>query len=618
MKRLVTCITAASCAAIGLLATAAPSHADAPAYSVQTLHFAVMVGPDTNVPCDVVGDLYLPAGASSARPVPAILATNGFGGSKDDLAPEGKAFASDGYAFLAYSGLGFGSADGLTPPSYTPGSGSTCQITLDDPDWDGKAGSQLVSYLGGAPGIAYLDAAHTQAAPQLTAIVHKQHDHNGVAQKYDPVVGMIGGSYGGEIQFAVAEQDARVDTIVPMITWNDLNYSLDPNNTASTGSGVQTSTPGAAKLFWAAGFSAEGAVVDGIAGAPAQPTRLVPCPNFAAWVCPALANAVVTGALDPTSAANLHHASVASYIRNIKIPTLLMQGQNDTLFNLNEATATFQALRANHVPVKMIWQSWGHSHGTPAPGELNLGDLTPGQAYETDRVVAWFDHYLKGLGTNTGPTFAYFRDWVSYTGNASTAYASSNQFPVGGTKRYYLDTKTLTSAAPLLSGSQTFLTTAAGLPTSTNPIDVLSAALPLPVPEVDLPGTSAQWNTGALSSALTVVGSPVVHLSVSDPLAALAQGAGPAGQMVLFLRLQDVAPDGTASDIYGTIAPIRVPNVNAPFTVTMPAIVHQFAAGHTVRLVVAGGSTNYRGATVPTTVTISGGAGQTLDLPTTD
>src|SRR5690348_11303397 len=191
MKRLVTCITVATCAATGLLATAAPTHADSSAYTVQTLHFAVLVGPGDNVPCDIVGDLYLPTGASSANRVPSILATNGFGGSKDDLAPEGKAFASDGYAFLAYSGLGFGSADGLTPPSYPPGSGSTCQITLDDPDWDGKAGSQLVSYLGGAPGIAYLDAAHTQAAPQLTAIIHKQHDHNGVAQTYDPVVGMI-------------------------------------------------------------------------------------------------------------------------------------------------------------------------------------------------------------------------------------------------------------------------------------------------------------------------------------------------------------------------------------------------------------------------------------------
>ena len=618
MKRLVTCITAASFAATGLLASAAPSHAADPAYTQQTLHFAVTVGPDNSVKCDIVGDLYLPVGASSAHPVPAILGTNGFGGSKDDLAAEGKAFAGDGYAFLAYSGLGFGAADGIAPPSFTPGSGSTCQITLDDPDWDGKAGSQLVSYLGGAPGIAFLDAAHTQPAPVLSAITHKAHDHKGVAQQYDPVVGMIGGSYGGEIQFAVAEQDARVDTIVPMITWNDLNYSLDPNNTASTGTGVQTSTPGAAKLFWAAGFSAEGAIVDGLAGAQAQPTRLLPCPNFAAWVCPALANAVLTGAVDSASAAHLHHASVASYVQNVKVPTLLMQGENDTLFNLNEAAATYQALKANHVPVKMIWHSWGHSHGTPQPGEMNLADLTPGQTYETDRVVAWFDHYLKGARTNLGADFTYFRDWVSYTGNAAPAYASSNHFPVGGTSRYYLGTNALTSTAPVLSGSQTFLTTVAGLPTSTNPIDVLSAALPLPIPELDLPGTSAQWNTAALTHAVTVVGSPVVHLSVSDPLATLTQGTGPVGQLVLFVRLQDVAPNGTASDIYGSIAPIRVPNVNAPVTVTMPGIVHQFAAGHTLRLIVAGGSTNYRGGTLPTTVTITGGSGQTLDLPTTN
>ena len=29
----------------------------------------------------------------------------------------------------------------------------------------------------------------------------------------------------------------------------------------------------------------------------------------------------------------------------IKIPTLLMQGENDTLFNLNEAAATYRALQ---------------------------------------------------------------------------------------------------------------------------------------------------------------------------------------------------------------------------------------------------------------------------------
>ena len=43
---------------------------------------------------------------------------------------------------------------------------------------------------------------------------------------------MIGGSYGGQIQYAVAEQDPRLDTIIPIITWNDLSYSLAPNNTS--------------------------------------------------------------------------------------------------------------------------------------------------------------------------------------------------------------------------------------------------------------------------------------------------------------------------------------------------------------------------------------------------
>ena len=39
------------------------------------------------------------------------------------------------------------------------------------------------------------------------------------------------------------------------------------------------------------------------------------------------------------------HASVSSYVDRIRVPTLLVQGQNDTLFNLQEATATYRALR---------------------------------------------------------------------------------------------------------------------------------------------------------------------------------------------------------------------------------------------------------------------------------
>ena len=88
-----------------------------------------------------------------------------------------------------------------------------------------------------------------------------------------------------------------------------------------------------------------------------------------------------------------------------------MQGQNDTLFNLQEAVATYRGLRAQGTPVKMIWQSWGHSGGgTPAPGELDMAE--PASSYEGKRVLHWFARYLKDKDVSTGPRFSYFRDWV--------------------------------------------------------------------------------------------------------------------------------------------------------------------------------------------------------------
>jgi ABC-2 type transport system ATP-binding protein len=121
-----------------------------------------------------------------------------------------------------------------------------------------------------------------------------------------------------------------------------------------------------------------------------------------------------------------------------------------------------------------------------------------------------------------------------------------------------------------------------------------------------------------LAADLDVVGSPRLTLEVSAPTAAATQAGGPGGQLVLFVRLQDVAPDGAASDIHALTAPVRVPDVTRPFTVTLPAFVHRFSSGHRVRLVVAGGSVNYRGGLVATPVTVStGSADQVLTLPVT-
>ncbi len=591
--------------ALALVATVAalqPSaEAAAPPYSVRTLHFSVLIGPDHDQQCDIVGDLYTPRSASSTRRVPAILTTNGFGGSKDDQAGIGKAFSTRRYEVLSYSGLGFG--------------GSDCKITLDDPDYDGQAARQLVSFLGGAGGIAFTDAAHTDPVAPLDVVRLDPVDHAGVARVDDPRVGMIGGSYGGSIQFAAASVDPRIDTIVPLITWNDLSYSLSPNNTDQT-TGVSTATSGAVKLVWGALFSADG-VLAGLEGGQGDPARLYGCPNFADFVCRALLTGGSTGYFQDNDVAALRHASVASFVDRVTIPTLLMQGENDTLFNLNEAVATYHALKAQGTPVKMIWQSWGHSRSTPAPGELSLSNPDPVTQYETARVLNWFRHYLLDLPVNTGPDFSYFRDWISYSGIATPAYANSASYPVGHTRTMYLSGDGTLAARRngVTAGSQSFGTPPAGAPTSLDPFDVIGSYAPPDQPDRDLPGTFATWRSGVLAAPMDVVGSPKLTVSVQAPAAAASQTAGPPGELVLFVKVADVAPDGTVTLINGLTAPVRIPDVTKPVQVTLPAIVHRFAVGHSIALTLAGGSVNYRGGLTPTAVTVDGGIGQLFTLP---
>ncbi|MBV9823760.1 MAG: ABC transporter ATP-binding protein, partial [Actinobacteria bacterium] len=522
---------------------------------------------------------YTPDAASAQHPVPAILTTNGFGGSAASQTPFAQQYAGLGYTVLSYSGLGFG--------------GSGCKITLDDPDYDGQAASQLVSFLGGASGIAFTDAAHGTPFPAPDYVLHDRLDHHGVAQRYDPRVGMWGGSYGGQVQFAVAAFDARVDVLNPQITWNDLRYSLGPNNAAGD-------TPGAAKMTWASTFSAIG-VFDGVQYAQSDPQRLIGCPNFADFVCPALVAAGATGFLQPADAARLRHASVADYLSRIDIPVLLDQGEVDTLFNLNESVATYQALRRQHTPVALMWRYNGHSGGTPSAA---------GAAYEASRIQAWFDHYLKGSAVGTGPAFAYYQDWNGAVGTASS-------YPVGKPSKLYLSGTDLVGSG-VRTGSQTFTTPPAGAPSTLGNLDVVGAEAdaPLDNPDVNTPGTYASWTAAPLAAPVTVVGIPTLDLSLSAPAAALSQGSGPAGQLVLFAKLYDVAPDGSQQLINGLVAPARIADVTAPVHITLPGIAHRFAAGHRIALYLAGGDTNYRGGQLPVQVTVrTGSTGQLLTLP---
>lgn len=232
----------------------AATTAAASEYTVTALKFTVAAGGRS---CTVDADLYRPAGADAAHPAPAVLATNGFGGSKSDGSTDaiGKAFASRGYVGLVYSGLGFGK--------------SGCLITLDDPAIDGRAATGLIDFLAG-----------TRAADDGTKADFVTKDGKG-----DPRVGMIGGSYGGAIQLATAAVDHRVDALVPLITWNDLSYALDPNNTA-TSKGVSSDTPGVFKWQWTNGFylMGEGQTILAPSLDPSRFGNLT-CLHFAAQAC---------------------------------------------------------------------------------------------------------------------------------------------------------------------------------------------------------------------------------------------------------------------------------------------------------------------------------------------
>ncbi|MDN5757855.1 MAG: ABC transporter ATP-binding protein [Tomitella sp.] len=601
-------LASAACLTVGIGAgfAAAPAAAAPSGPSITTVHFAVTVGPGEQH-CDIIGDLYRPPGASADAPVPAILATNGFGGSKDDMASAADYFAGRGYAVLTYSGLGFG--------------GSGCRIGMDSREQDGRAGSQLIGFLGGQDGIAFTDAAHTLPVGAPDYIVRDDTDHHGTPRAHDPRVGMIGGSYGGQIQFATAAVDPRLDTITPVATWNDLSYSLVPN-TLDQGPGVGGPVPGASKLTWTAMLAAAGFLTPiQYESYRADPTRLGDCTNFMPEVCQGLAEGVATGTVDQHVIDTFRATSVSSYTADITVPTLLMQGEQDTLFDLREATDTYRALQAQGTDVKMVWTRSGHSSGGPVSGEGAAADEAwdPRTQYMVQRRTGWLDHYLKGAPGGTGPEFAYHRPWVAYTGSAAPAYADSPTVDVGTPRTLALSGDGALSPAedglplaqsPVAEGAQTLFTAPGGLPTGVSAPAIAPAA---DTPTADLPGSTATWTTAPAGTPIDIVGGPTLHftLAAERPLDGSVEDSA-----VVFAKLYDVDPDGTAVLIDGLVSPVRVLDTSEPVTVDMRALVHRIDTGHRLRLVVAGGDVNYRGGITAHQITIpQSGAGQGLVLP---
>ncbi|MBT2510627.1 alpha/beta fold hydrolase [Streptomyces sp. ISL-98] len=420
---------------------------------------------------------------------------------------------------------------------------STGKIGLNDPDGEVKDVSRLIDWLADRPEVRL--------------------DGDG-----DPRVGVSGSSYGGAVSLLAAGHDKRVDAIAPQITYWNLADSLFPD--------------GVFKKLWAGIFINTGGG----------------CERFEKQLCEMYERVAVAGKPDTAARELLEAHSPSAVGDRIKVPALIVQGQNDSLFPLGQADAMAQAIRGNGAPVAVDWIAGGHDGGDRETSRVE------------GRITDWFDRYLKGnKGADTGPAFRVTRTGgVSSTdGAAQLRGATSDRYPgLGGGERELK-----------LAGKreQTFENPAGANPPAISAVPGIGALSQLSGLGVglslDFPGQYARFETGAVASDLRITGSPTVRVKVRSEQ----------GDVVLFGKVYDVSADGRRQVLPSQlVAPVRVTGAGAKDGATvelkLPAVDHEVRAGHRLRLVLAATDLGYASPADPAAYTVSLEGDGALTVPT--
>ena len=567
------------------------------AVSVRDIGIDVRDGPDRTELVRLDATLYVP----ERTPAPAVLVAHGFGGAKESVDAQARELAADGFVVLAYTARGFGR--------------STGQIALNSPDYEVVDAQALVDWLAARPEV------RTDAPG-------------------DPRIGVTGASYGGALALMLAGTDRRVDAVVPLITWNDLSAALLPN--AATPGAVTAATPAAgvfaddgvfkrdwAGIFFSAGLApgagaspqgeapepgadvddgssdgpgssdglggsqaaAAAASANGAAGGPGaagltslEDVRRLGCGRFRPEVCQAYVDVATTGRATPEAVELLRRSSPSTVADRITAPTLLIQGELDTLFGLDHADATARQIASAGGTVKVIWYAGGHDGGSPGPA-LRA------------KITEWFGYHLDGRGGDPGAGFEYdVQGAFQRSGVPSVRTVFAGEYPGlsdgAGTLRRSLE---LTGEPqPVFVPPGGSPAAISGLPGVSGQLGGLRSRLAL-----DIPGQSAQFATEPLDEQLLIAGSPRIRLRLAG-----LPGSAPSdlADTVLFAKLYDIGPDGSRALPGVAVSPIRVTGLPADGTpvdvsVTLPGIVRPVEPEHRLPVV---GSTTARAPARPT------------------
>ena len=465
--------------------------------------------------------IYLP----SKLPAPAILLAHGFTGDKNSVSAQATQLANSGYVVLAWTARGFGK--------------STGEISMNSPEGEVADVSKLIDYL----------ATRKEVIQQSSN---------------DPLIGITGASYGGAISLLSAGYDKRIDGVAADITWNNLVHVLFPQNANDK------SPIGPYKKFWAGSFFALATLPNALQGE---------CGTFRKDWCQAFKTAVATGAPTKAQIDLMNAASPSSIANKITAPTLLMQGESDSLFPLSESSITANQIHQAHpnTPLSLIWHGGGHDGGLDESKRLNQATLN------------WFDIYLKHAKkafpkfqvTNTNGSISLVDSSVI------PKYLTANTLPnQSGTRNLQIDTPFSAMVAPIggipgaissLPGIGSAITAlaATGGATSSDPLAGASAAF--------LPGQSGFLETAPLTKPISIVGSSSINLKISSTT----------NDATLFFSLVVRTPSGQTKQPNGIVAPVHLTGLKGAgsnFIITLPAVVVDAAMGD--KLAVAISSTD--------------------------
>lgn len=466
--------------------------------------------------------LYIP----SKTPAPAILIAHGFGGSKDSVASDAQYFASKGYVVLTWTARGFGK--------------STGQISMNAQDGEVADTRALISYLS-----------------KSRYVTQEKAD--------DPRVGIMGASYGGANALLSASADSRIDAVIADITWNDLGQNLFPQSVASS------SQSGPFKKVWAGTF---------FSAVSLQSAYLGECGSFTQAWCDAYRSAVINGAPSADERALLASVSPQSFLSTLRAPTLLSQGQADSLFPLTESYKTAEGIKKANpaLPLSMIWHAGGHDGGTDQ------------SAYLRTQYLNWFKKHLSQADLDF-PTFQFTKTNGSISLQDSTVIPkvfSSDQLP----------TQAIQKQLPLLTPTVAATYPIGGIPSAISSLPGIGSAGALASRVVStfagfspafLPGQSGLLESAPLSEPISLVGPSTIKVRITSTT----------GDATLFFSLVTKSPSGAITQPNGIVAPVRLKNMpqgGVDVMVNLPAVIMDASVGDVIAV---GVSTTDQGYDTP-------------------